>query len=282
MTSPVDPSVDPTQPPVASPAPGSAGMDDEIRQLARALNVQVPDALSARKAVVTAVDLGNASAAPSVTVDLSGVSVASVRLAASYTPVVGDTVLLLKQGNEFFAAFKIQDIGSKSDEDAGGWITASLNGAHSVQGSATVMYRRVMDHGSWKMQWKGAVDYGSGTTTLLASPLAAEYRPSVARQLTVARSVTGGATTCRIDANTDGTLTFWPTSTIDLGNSGYAGGYTHSHGGATGVTDPTDGLANAHSHAIFDSSSSDHNHDLGTATSDDPPWIGMDGVEYFL
>lgn len=280
MTSPIDPSVDPTQPPVASPAPGAAGMDDEIRQLARALNVQVPDALSARKAVVTAVDLGGANTAPSVTVDLSGVSVASVRLAASYTPVVGDTVLLLKQGNEFFAAFKIAAAGSKSDASEGGWITASLNASHAVQGSATPMYRRVNDHGSWKMQWKGAVNYG-GATALLSSALPAEYRPSVARQMSIARSVTGGATTCRIDANTDGTLTVWPNATINLGSSASGGVSNHNHGGETGYTDPTDGLANNHAHSISMSDLT-HTHGLGTASSTDPPWIGLDGLEYFL
>lgn len=284
MSSPVNPSVNPMAPPVASPAPGATAMDEEIRQLATALGVQRDTGLSGRKAVIDSVSLGDASTAPTVQVDLGGVLIPNIRIAASYSPVVGDTVLLLKQGNEFFAAFKIADVGSKSDEDAGGWIAASLDSSHATQGTSTVMYRRINDHGSWKMQWKGAVDYGSGDTNLLASPLDAEYRPSQARQMAIARSVTGGGLgAARIDANTDGTLTLYGmTWTIDLGDSGFAGAVDHSHGGSTGFTDPADGLANSHAHSISTTSIGSHSHDLGTSSVTSPPWISLDGVEYFL
>lgn len=282
MTQPVEPNLDPSMPPVSSPQ-GQGTVDDEIRQLATALAPDPVTAMSGEKGDVEAVSLGDSSTPPTLTVNIGGISVPGIAIAANYTPVVGDTVVLAKQGNSYVALFRIAALGSKSSEDEGGWQTASLHASHAVQGSATVMYRRINDHGSWKMQWKGAVDYGSGQTTLLASALASEYRPSVARQCVVARSVTGGESTGRIDFNADGTVTFWGLSrSNDLGNSGYSGGYTHSHGGATGVTDPADGLANAHSHAIFDSSSADHNHDLGTLDISDPPWVSLDGVEYFL
>jgi hypothetical protein len=258
-------------------------MDEEIRQLARALGVHEQTAMSARKATVDTVSLGDASTAPTVQVSLGGVLIPGVRLAASYTPVVGDTVLLLKQGNEFFAAFKIAATGSKSDEDAGGWITASLDSSHAVNGSQTVMYRRINDHGSWKMQWKGTIDYGSGDTNLLSAALATEYRPSVARQCVVARSVTGGGPgVARIDFSTTGTAVFFGLSySIDLGNSGSGGVSNHTHGGSTDFADPPDGLANSHAHGI-PSSDLSHSHDLGTADITEPPWISLDGVEYFL
>ena len=291
MTSPVDPNVDPSAPPVASPAPGAAGMDEEIRQLARALNVQVPDALTARKAVIESVDLGDASTAPTVGVDLGGVSITGVRLAASYSPQVGDTVLLLKQGNQFFAAFKIADVGSRvSNSLAGGWTKATLASGVTHQGNngGDVMYRRVNRDGSWAVEWQGCAALNGSQAQLLDAStglLPTEYRPTLRRVVSVARNITNnGVPNCYLDMTTSaGNVSIvGGTWSLDLGDSGAAGGYTHSHGGATGVTDPTDGLANAHSHAIFDSSSSDHTHDLGTAGPNHPDWISFDGLFYYL
>lgn len=281
MTHPINPTVNPAAPPVASAAPGAAALDDEIRRLATALAPEPVTAMQGRKAVVEAVSLGDASTAPTITVDLGGVSVTGVRIAANYSPVVGDTVMLLRQGDTFLASHKVVEAGSKSDNEVGGWTKAALASGHAHNGTQDVMYRRINDHGSWKMQWKGTVDFGS-SDSLLASALDADYRPSVARQCVVARSVTGGESTARIDANTDGTLTFWGLErTLNLGNSGFGGISNHTHGGSTGVTDPVDGLNNAHAHSISSTDLS-HNHDLGTASISAPPWVSLDGVEYFL
>jgi hypothetical protein len=281
MTQPIQPNVDPSQPPVSSPG-GQGNIDDEIRQLATALAPDPVTALSGHKAEVTAVDLGGSGTPPTVTVDLGGVSVEDVAIAANYTPQVGDTVVLAKQGNSYVALFRIGAEGSKSNEDEGGWQTASLNGAHAHNGGQTVMYRRINDHGSWKMQWKGVVDYGAGTTSLLASALSTDYRPGVTRQCTVARSVTGGESTARIDFGTDGSVTFWGLSrTNDLGDSAYGGVSNHNHGGSTDFADPPDGLANSHAHGI-PSSDLTHAHDLGTMSITEPPWVSLDGCEYFL
>lgn len=282
MTMPVQPNVDPSQPPVSSPGAQYA-VDDEIRQLATALAPDPVTAMSGHKGEVDSISLGDASTPPSVTVDIGGVLVPGVAIAANYTPAVGDTVVLAKQGNSYVALFRIAALGSKSAEAEGGWIEATLHASHAHNGGQTVMYRRINDHGSWKMQWKGVVDYGSGQSLLLASGLAAEYRPSVARQVTVARSVTGGESTARLDIYTDGTLQFWGLSrSNDMGYSDYAGGFDHSHGGGTGFTDPADGLANSHNHSISNTSVVDHRHYLGTLSIDEPPWVSLDGVEYFL
>lgn len=281
MTQPVEPNLDPSMPPVSSPL-GQGNMDDEVRQLAAALAPEDVTAMSGHKADVTAVDLGDASTRPSITIDLGGVSIPGVAIAANYTPAVGDTVVLAKQGNSYVALFRIAALGSKSSEDEGGWQEAPLNAAHSHNGGQTVMYRRINDHGSWKMQWKGVVDYGAGTTSLLSAGLSSEYRPSVTRQCTVARSVTGGESTARIDFGTDGTVTFWGLSrSNDMGNSAYGGVSNHNHGGSTDFADPPDGLANSHAHGI-PSSDLTHLHDLGTLDITEPPWVSLDGCEYFL
>lgn len=286
MTQPVEPNVNPAMPPVSSPQ-GQGNLDDEVRQLAAALAPDPVTAMSGHKGEIDSVDLGDASTAPSVTVNIGGVLVPGVAIAANYTPQPGDTVVLAKQGNSYVALFRINAVGSKSDEAEGGWITASLDSSHAVQGSATVMYRRINDHGSWKMQWKGAVDYGAGDSNLLASALDAEYRPSVPRQVPIARSVTGGESAARLDANTDGTLTFWGltrtnTSSTDGvsnhthgGSTGFAGdSHGHSHNGAVAFTS----FAESHSHSI---SSTDLSHSHSVSITD-PPWVSLDGVEYFL
>lgn len=271
MTTPVTPNVDPSMPPVASPA-GQGDLDDEVRQLASALAPDPVTAMSGHKGVINAISLGDGTTPPSVTVDIGGVLVPGVQLAANYTPIVGETVVLAKQLNSYVALFTIPSLGSKSTEAEGGWNTASLNAAHDHNGGQTVMYRRINDHGSWKMQWKGVVDYGSSTTSLLASALAAEYRPSVTRQTTVARSVTGGESTARIDWNTDGTATFFgltrtnSTDSVDPIDSTTVAlsGYLSQAGSDLG-----------HSHGVVGS----HYHDTSITA---PPWISLDGCEYFL
>jgi hypothetical protein len=271
MTQPVEPNVDPSQPPVSSPG-GQYNGDEEIRQLATALAPPDKLTLTGHKATVTAVSLGDATTAPSVTIDYGGIAVPNVAVAANYTPVVGDTVVLVQQLGQYVAVFRIATTGSKSDEDQGGWIEASLNAAHAHNGGQTVMYRRINDHGAWKMQWKGVVDYGSSTTSLLASALATEYRPSVTRQTTVARSVTGGESTARIDWNTDGTASFFgltrtnSTDSVDPIDSTTVAlsGYLSQAGSDLG-----------HSHGVVGS----HYHDTSITA---PPWISLDGCEYFL
>lgn len=282
MTQPIQPNLDPSQPPVSSPQ-GQGTVDDEIRQLATALAPDPVTAMSGHKGEVDSISLGDGSTPPTLTVDIGGVLVPGIAIAANYTPAVGDTVVLAKQGNSYVALFRIAALGSKSSETEGGWIEATLNAAHAHNGGQTVMYRRINDHGAWKMQWKGVVDYGAGTTDLLASGLAAEYRPSVARQVTVARSVTGGESTARLDIYTDGMLQFWGLSrTNDMGTSDWGGVSNHTHGGSTGFTDPPgDGFANSHAHSI-PSSDLSHTHYLGTLSISEPPWVSLDGVEYFL
>lgn len=276
MTIPVQPNLDPSLPPVSSPG-GQGNMDDEVRQLAAALAPENIMSMSGHKGVVNAVSLGDGTTPPSITVDIGGVLIPGVQLASNYTPIVGETVVLAKQLNSYVALFTIPSLGSKSTEAEGGWNTASLNAAHGHNGSQTVMYRRINDHGSWKMQWKGTLTYGS-VTSLLASALAAEYRPSVNRQTPLARSVTGIRPTARIDWNTDGTATFFGltgssgSSSPGTDSADTASTVAHSHGGAVATSTIThdDGF---HSHTV-----NSHTHTVAS----DPPWISMDGVEYFL
>jgi hypothetical protein len=276
MTQPVEPNLDPSQPPVASPA-GQLNADDEIRQLATALAPPDKLTLTGHKATVTAVSLGDATTPPSVTIDYGGISIPSVAVAANYSPQIGDTVVLVQQLNQYVAVFRIAEVGSKSTEAEGGWTEAGLNAAHDHNGSQTVMYRRINDHGSWKMQWKGTLSYG-GVTSLLASALAADFRPSVNRQTPLARSVTGTLPAARIDWNTDGTATFFGLS-LSSGSNG-----SHQHYLGTSDTRLSGYLSQGgsdlgHAHGLgYSDTLGSHSHTIAS----DPPWISMDGTEYFL
>lgn len=312
MTSPIEPPVDPESPPVSTDVP-ELPPDEEIRLLAKALATFQTDALSARKATIESVSLGNSSTAPTVQVNLGGVSIPNVRVAASYTPTVGDTVLLLKQANEFFAAFKIQDVGTAvASSLGGGFIKPTLNSGHSHNGNSSgdLMYRRVLDHGAWKIQWQGGIVLGASDTILSAgNALASEYRPLVKRSLVVSREV-NGAVAIFIDFNTDGsvavsgategpdgtttssspgTSTSGPYSVAHShgGSTGFNGdSHAHSHGGAVSLTS----FSETHSHSIpnTDFSVGSHSHTVNSHTHSlsggvvRPTFISFNGVEYFL
>lgn len=286
MTSPTEPPVDPQAPPVASPSPGASAMDEEIRQLARALNVQQQDALSGRKATIDTISLGDASTAPTVQVNLGGILIPGVRLAASYTPNVGDTVLLLKQGNEFFAAFKIQDKGTAvANSLDGGWTKVTFNSGHGHNGNSNgdVLYRRVLDNGAWKMQWQGAMTLGASDTLVSGgNALAADWRPKSRRTVVVARDATD-ALSVKLDFNTDGTIALVGatlgqsiSSTSPGTDSALTSSYVeHSHGGAVAVAGIThnDGY---HSHTV-----NSHSHG-GATTVARPAYVTFNSIEYFL
>lgn len=295
MTSPIQPNVDPSAPPVASVAPGSAAMDEEIRQLAAALGVDQAAAMAGKKAVIDSISVGNASTPPTVQVNLGGVLIPDIRMAANYSPQVGDTVLLIRQGNEYLAAFKIPDQGSRvSNSLAGGWIKPTLAAgvSHAANGGGDVMYRRVNRDGCWAVEWQGCAGISGSVAILLdsGSLLPTDYRPTLRRTVPVARNITNnGVPTAYLDFNTQpGNATIvggaW---SIALGSSGANGGWSidHSHGGSTGFTDPPgDGFANSHAHSIplTTLGQGDHTHALGTAGPNFPDWISFDGVFYYL
>lgn len=87
--------------------PDFAGMsDDDLRRLATVLQQSGLsfDPVTMRKAVISAVNL--AAAPPVVSIQLSGdttTTIDNVRVFRQYTPVVGDTALILKQGKDLLA-----------------------------------------------------------------------------------------------------------------------------------------------------------------------------------
>lgn len=285
MSTPSDPTT-PTGPPVPAPATPLASSADQIRQLATQLN-QPPynfDPANIRKAIITAIDAGNSTTAPTCTILFSGDTtspVAGVRLAAGYGPQVGDTCIVLKSGADFFMLTDIVGVSNQTaSSTAGGWTKATLQGSHSHNGNSNgdVMYRRTMDGGCWKMQWKGALNYG-GNTALLGAALGVDFRPPTKVSILAPRDVNnGGATSVQLDIQTDGTIsiiaTNWSTNSVSSHThdvSGFTGGHSHTEHDGFGTTGSSDSWGNN------TTNSGGHSH-----TASNPSWIGLHGLEYFL
>lgn len=262
----------------------AAAQSDELRALA--IEMQKPEftfeACTFRKGIITAVADGPP---PSVSLQISGdtaTTISGVRRLEGYTPIVGQTVLILKQGSEIMA------LGHIAVSEETGWTLATLQSGftHDGNNNGNLMYRKVRDHGADKIQWKGAVDRNTGSTV---TNLPVGFRPASARSLVAARNDSGGSNVVRVDFWEGGDVNLFglsaaPNMFDSMGSSTYDHP-AHSHGGATGVTDPADGLANAHSHSISstDFASHSHSHSLTvTASVSEPNWISFNGLEYFL
>lgn len=225
----------------------------------------------------TIVTIDHASAPPNVAVQLSGetsTTVASVRLLNNYSPVVGHTVIVARQGADVMVLGHVADLGGYSVAGgAGGWIKASINsGSHNGNSNGDIYYRRILDHGSWKMQWRGGLTVGGSSTVITGLP--AEYRPTGHRSTLAARQV-NGATACTIDFHTDGRVVLAGlNATADAatvsGDIASAGGHSHSipsnTASGTAVTiDGSTGSAGSHSHGV---AIVDNGHSHGVAIVD--------------
>lgn len=274
-----------------------ADLDRQLRDLAAqiAKMTKLPfDPVNVRKGVVAGV--ADTATPPTVSLNLSGDTesiVTEVRTLNNYTPLVGQTVLVAKQGNEIFILGAIASINPKTASDAttsdNGWTKAVLtNGTHNGGGNGDVYYRRVLDHGSWKMQWRGGWAPSGSNTTMLSSgdALDPDYRPASLRSVAVTRN-SDGSVYLRMDFAADGTIAYLNgtpriLTTGDLGGSANsAGSHAHSFEDWFSATEHfTNGTASAgsHTHGIDTGS---HSHggftDIGT-----PTWVSLNGVEYFL
>jgi hypothetical protein len=263
-----------------------------------------------RKAIITQVNAGTIP--PTVSMNISGdtqTAVDQVRMVNNFNPQVGQTVLLAKQKQDIFILGAIATSGGNQVGPVDtGWKRASLGGgSHGGNSNGDIYYRRILDNGSWKMQWRGGWNV-SGTTVITG--LDPDFRPTSKRSVLVAREPQGGANSCQVDFNTNGTATLVGGTTT--ANS--AGNHTHfvsiGVSGGVSVSVSVSGSANAsgttgaggtdsHSHSFsgsggssgsgggsgsFSGSGSANTGGGGTHTHpvDSPTWISLNGCEYFL
>lgn len=235
------------------------------------------------KGIVT--DINITGSPPTVTINIGGdtsTAISDIRLLNNYAPQVGHTVLIEKQGAQLVVSGHIADqSGFAVDQGAGGWIKADLAaGSHDGNLNGDVYFRRILDHGSWKMQWRGGWNV-SGTTMI--SALDEEFRPSSRRTVLVARTAVGGSNDVKLDFETNGSVllvgatTTASSATVSgdihqkIGHSHFIDVFvdgTHDHGASAGTAD-------AHDHGF---SGGSHSHTVSS-----PSWISLNGgVEYFL
>lgn len=273
-----------------------AEQDKQLRDLAAQIAQMAKlgfDPMTIRKGIIGSVS--DTTTPPTVSLNISGDTdtlVTQVRTMNNFTPLVGQTVLLAKQGTEIFLLGAIAATNPFNSAVAtdNGWRQAQLSaGSHDTAGDGAIFYRRILDHGSWKMQWRGAWNV-SGTTMINSGvALDTDYRPAAKRTILTARDSNG--TNCvKVEFNTDGTVTIAGGTTSTATISGLSttsnGGFSvgdHSHL----VDDRYDATGNIVNHSTYvDGSFSVGNHSHGVNnhahTPAAPAWISLNGVEYFL
>ena|SRR5688500_16850884 len=262
----------------------NATSDEEIRLLAQQLLKSGRlgfDPSTLLKGIVTAVDATGSP--PTVSIQISGdttTTITGIRLMDNYTPRIGHTVLVDKLGPDIMVRGRIADSNATDAEAEGtGWTKATLAaGSHDGNSNGDIRYRRILDHGSWKMQWQGGWNVSGASVMITALP--AEYRPSSRRTIIIARNAFQ-LNDVKVDFDTDGSVAiFGVTNTTanattggDVFSSQTSSSVSHSHGGAVATASIThdDGF---HDHGF---SGGSHNHLTPHAT-----WISLNGVEYFL
>lgn len=239
-----------------------------------------------RKGVIAAI--AESTVPPTVSVNLSGdetTLISGIRILDNQTPVVGATALIAKQGSEVFLLGSIASVKANgaptSQEQSTGWVKATLsNGSHGGTGS-DVYYRRILDNGSWKVQWRGVWNT-SGSVNMISGgdALPDSHQPSNYRSIACARE-NDGAVTTRMDFNADGTVTLHvasPNTFTASGSTTFDG--SHSHSFSDYYSDGSVTLGNS----TFNSGS--HNHGVSSHSHgvdvDHPTWVSLNGVEYFL
>lgn len=278
----------------------NAYSDEEIRALAQQLlkSGQLGfDPSTILKGIVKAVN--STGSPPTVTIEISGdttTQITSVRVMNNYTPTVGHTVLIVKQGADIVVLGHIADLAANTvNSNSGGWLRATLsNGTHGGNGNGDIYYRRILDHGSWKVQWRGGWNVSGVMMIDTAQALGTEYRPTSKRSIVAPRSPTGGQPSLQWDFLTDGRVEMVAYQ-FSTNNSTVSGDvHTVDPGDYTDTVDPVDsttgggadghthGVVGGHWHGVFGS----HDHGFTGGSHSHPAvapnWVGLNGVEYYI
>lgn len=283
---------------------------EQVRSLAGALVTDTTACAMLIKGVVTAVDL--VASPPSITCQLEGdttTSVPGIVFIDSYSPVVGDTVQIIKQGNSIVAIGQVNDTGTGT---ANGWITPSLAANFTTNGNGygPLQYRVVVDNGERKLQFRGAVSY-TGSSDVQIFVLVTDARPTTKRNALVSRPHWQGANAMQVEFLTTGEVMMVGGTGVGVtGIASSGSGTTNSvdpNDNTTGVNNPYGGFSGGgdpqtsgptivvnsgdtahqhlfnHVHGITGSHShTTPNHTHTVETVDTPDWISFNGVEIFL
>lgn len=252
------------------PAPNNSPSDADIRALAAqltAMSATGPPVVM-NQGVIADVSPDSSPPTASITLSGSGTQIDDVRYLDSYTPFIGDTVAIIRQNASALIIGHVADLGTASESTAG-WTQATLfsgSFTHGGNGNGNLMYRKVMDHGSWKMQWQGAVNVSGGPVTVAV--LDTSFAPSIKRSLVAPRDVKGVCESIDFQSNGHVELTYDITHQTNLQNIG-----------SSGSGDNSDSNANHGGFAHHHNVTFDHFHEVNFPN---PTWVSFNGVEYFL
>lgn len=222
-------------------AAAEAAQRDQVRSLAITLSQKDTASCQLVKGVVTAVASLTLSAQiggdTSTTVD-------GIRYFDSYSPVVGDTVQILKQGSDLVALGQVND---SSTGTANGWVQPTL-GSGFTHSADPVQYRLLVDAGEPTIQLRGSMTHTGTNTALWTMPVG--FRPASNRVLLIPRDNTQ-SNVAQLLVNADGTMVLGGPTT----------GVAASSGGPTGARTNVDpGTANTSSVTPGNTGSTDVNH----------------------
>lgn len=264
-------------------------MDENLRRLSMAID-NVGDAGTTchmTKGIVTAISV--AVTPPTCSIQLSGdttTTIAGVRFVDSYWPVVGDVVQIIKQSSTLLIIGQVSVWGATPADQ--GWVSPTPATNWALDAIDPLRYRVIQDHGTRKVQLRGALTRSSGTpTTLWTMPT--EARPVVnLKPVLISRGWGGGAVSAQMQINSSGTMVLdgytAGVASVDANTGNSSPGtnnstdHRHFHGGAFNpdVNDFTD-YNGVHSHTV-----NSHSHTVTSTAVSHPDWLGFNGIEYFL
>lgn len=280
MTTPSDPQGSGENPVPATPEPtpeeaaaAQAAADKAAAEAAQAEAIRALAAEITKAALLTldpctikkgtVVSIQSTGTPPTLTITLSGstTEIPGVRYIDSYAPVAGDTVDVLWQNS---AVLVLGQVAANFAEST--WTTAPLvNGnTHNGNGNGNFQMRRVWDHGAWRVDLQGGINYAGNN---IVNSLDTKYRPTSATRRTVicARDA-GGANDVKIDIGADGTVSMVGGTTAPF--SATPNDSSHTHGQHEhGIDDSTHNHGN-HEHVIpaVNAGLSEHNHSGAVST----------------
>lgn len=260
----------------ADAAAAAAAQAEAVRALATEINKKLlkeADYATVRKGDV--VSIQGTATPPTLTITLSGstTEIPGVRYIDSYAPVAGDTVDLLYQESGILV---IGQVAAQFSESV--WTTATLLSGftHNGNSGGNVQYRRVWDHGAWRVDFRGVAGRSSGTAIM---NLPANYQPPALRPLMARRNTEGGAVTVGLDIGTQVTMVGGTTAPASGGSHLHDIGITdnehthniansdHFHGDTDSGGSHTHGIANNdHNHGSPTGTTSGHSHSIATTT----------------
>lgn len=198
------------------------------------------------KGVVTAVGY------PYMTVQVDGdtmTSIANVRYLEAYSPVVGDTCTMLKQGPDLLAIGRVNT--TTVSPAVNGWVAPSL-GTGMTNTLDVIRYRVINDNGERKIQLRGKVSVSGTNITLFTMP--SDLRPALDLQLLAARDNTQ-SNVVQLNIANAGAVTIVGVTSGVAGQSGgptnFRTGVDPGSGGVSNASTTTSGVDIGHSHKFL-------------------------------